>query len=704
MGVISGAGFAGISRGISTVFGLVICMSHTITRARGARARRAALALVAAAAALCPAAAANALPAPHRPAPPTHLTASAVTRNALALAWSRSSGRIVRYRVYRNRRELGRTSSTRFAVSHLRCGTTYAFSVRAVDGAGRLSRRAVRWVRTVACAPPDTEAPTAPTGLAQSEPSQTGLDLTWLPSTDNVRVSGYRISRDDAPIARTAGTMISVGGLSCGASLTFTVVAYDAAGNVSPPASISATTEACPAPAPCSGVAVGPGSDIEALAAAKPMGTVFCIAPGTYRVRAGISPRDGQQFIGTGPGVVITGGVPLTSFAHSGGVWTASGTTTTAAYAEGSGFSGYLYPQAPYANDVTVDGVPLEKAGVRVGGKVYGDPASAVGPGTYFVDYDAGTVTLGSDPAGHDVEMGVAGDGFASQAAGVLIKNVALELFTSSGVDMRGSAHAWTVDGVTVTAAHDTGVKLLEGSLLHGGSIAWSGRYGLNAHGASVTVDGVDVSHSDAADYRDSTTGGCVAAGGSKFVKTVGLVLRNSVFHDNRCNGIWLDVDTYDSTVENNTSVRNEDDGIRVEVSHKMAISGNTVADNGGWGIYLSNAPDADVSGNTVTNDGNGAIVLNWSGRTNPTTTHGSYATSDTNVHDNTMILTGSGQTVGIFDSTGTGYAFSAAAGNRFHANHYVLPDSASRWFHLDTRMTWSGWRTAGMDTEYALM
>ena len=68
------------------------------------------------------------------------------------------------------------------------------------------------------------------------------------------------------------------------------------------------------------------------------------------------------------------------------------------------------------------------------------------------------------------------------------------------------------------------------------------------------------------------------------------------------------------------------------------------------------------------------------------------------------MILTGPDQTVGIFDSTGTGYAFSAAAGNRYHANHYVLPDAASRWFHLDGKMTWGAWRTAGMDTEYALM
>ncbi len=676
-------------------------MSRKITSAR-----RSTLLLIAAAAVLCPAAAASALGAPHQPGPPTQLTAGAVTRTGLTLSWRRSAGpgRIVRYRVYRDGREIGRTSAARFAVSHLLCGTRYAFGVRSVDTARRLSRKTVRWAGTLPCPTRDTEAPSAPSDLAQSEPAQTGLDLTWSPATDNVRVAGYRISQDGVVIGRTAEISLSVGGLACDGSYAFTVVAYDAAGNISAPASLTATTANCPAPAPCTGVAVAPGADLEALAATRPTGTVFCIAPGTYRVRSQIQPRDGQQFIGTGPGVVITGGAPLTSFSSSGGVWVASGTTTTPAYAAGDGFRGYLYTQAPYADDVTVDGVLLDKVGVRAGGKVYGDFESAVGPGSYFVDYDAGAVSVGSDPAGHDVEIGVASDGFASQSAGVVIKNLALELFTSGGIDMRGAAHDWTVENVSVTAAHDTGVKLLGGSLLRGGSIAWSGRYGLSAHGAGVTVDGVDVSYSDAAHYRDSTNGSCVAAGGSKFVRTVGLVLRNSVFHDNLCNGIWLDVDTYDSTVEDNTSVRNEKDGIRVEVSHKMEISGNTVAHNGGWGIYLSNAPEADVHDNTVSDDANGPIALNWSGRTSPSTTHGSYATADTDVHDNTMILTASGQSVGIFDSTGTGYAYSKAADNRYHSNHYVLPDAAWRCFHLDGKMPWNAWRTAGMDTEYALM
>jgi parallel beta-helix repeat protein len=661
------------------------------------------LLLVVAAAVLCPAAAVRALASSHRPAPPTHLVPTAVTRTSVTIAWHRSAGpgRIDRYRVLRDGRRVGRTTRLRYSVSHLRCGTAYTFSVRAIDHAGRGSQPASRVVRTAAC--PDTQPPSQPTGLAQSEPSRTGLGLTWDAATDNVRVAEYRVSQGGVRVGRTAETSLAVGNLECGNSYGFTVVAVDGAGNISPPASLTATTAACAPPAQCTGVSVAPGDNLESLAAAKPTGTVFCIAPGTYRVGSAIKPRDGQQFIGTGPGVVITGGTQLSGFTHSGSTWVAAGVPASAAYEPGSGFSSYMHQQAPYANDVTVDGNLLDKVGVRVGGVTYGDPASAVGPGTYFVDYDARTVILGDDPAGHDVELGVGTEGFGSTAADVAIQDVQLRLFTSTGVHMLPGATGWTLNDVSVDAAHDSGVNLRDGAVMQGGALAWNGRYGLNARGSNVTVDGVDVSHSDAAHYLDAG-GGCVAAGGSKFVGTVGLVLRNSVFHDNACNGIWLDVDTYDSTIEDNTSIDNQDDGIRVEVSHKLKISGNTVKHNGGWGIYLASSPVADVSQNTVGDNQNGAIVLNWSGRTSPASAYGSYATSDVDVHDNTMILTSPDQIVGIIDKTGTGYPYTAAANNHYRANHYLLPDSGWRYFRLDVKMPWSNWRTAGMDTEYALM
>ena len=109
------------------------------------------LLLVAAAAALCPAAAVQALGATHRPGPPTHLWGTAITRTGLTLAWTRSAGprRIVRYRVFRGDRRIGRTRArVTFAVSGLRCGRSYTFSVRAVDRRGRVSRPATRLLRT----------------------------------------------------------------------------------------------------------------------------------------------------------------------------------------------------------------------------------------------------------------------------------------------------------------------------------------------------------------------------------------------------------------------------------------------------------------------------------------------------------------------------------------------------------------------------
>jgi len=412
-------------------------VSRKFRSARRATAVRGILLLVVAAAALCPATFSRALAAAHRPAAPTHLAATGVTRTAIVLSWKRSTGpgRIVNYRVYRNGRKIGHTGKARFAVSGLRCGTAAVYTVRAVNAAGGASLPARRTLGTAACTARDTEPPAAPTGLAQSEPAETGLDLTWMPSTDNVRVAGYRVSRNGASVARTAETSLSVGGLACGTTYTFTVVAFDAAGNVSGPASISASTAACPGPAPCTGVAVAPGSDLEALAAAKPTGTTFCIAPGTYRVRSEIAPRDGQHFVGTGPGVVITGGVQLTSFVRSDGAWLAAGPSTPA-YEAGSGFTGYLHPQAPYANDVTLDGALLDKVGVKVGGVTYGDPPSAVGQGSYFIDYDAGLVELGSDPGGHDVELGTGSKAFSSTASGVVLRDLDLKLFTSTGVHM----------------------------------------------------------------------------------------------------------------------------------------------------------------------------------------------------------------------------------------------------------------------------
>src|SRR6056297_2056732 len=80
---------------------------------------------------------------------------------------------------------------------------------------------------------PDTEAPTAPTGLASSSITNNSFTLSWNASSDNVGVTVYDIYQNDAYYTSTSGTSYNVTGLSAATTYSYYVKAKDAAGNVS---------------------------------------------------------------------------------------------------------------------------------------------------------------------------------------------------------------------------------------------------------------------------------------------------------------------------------------------------------------------------------------------------------------------------------------------------------------------------------------
>ncbi|MEK3883050.1 cellulose binding domain-containing protein [Paenibacillus sp. PL2-23] len=79
----------------------------------------------------------------------------------------------------------------------------------------------------------DTQAPTAPTGLNANAASGSQINLSWTASTDNVAVTGYRVYRNSVQVGTTASTSYSDTGLNAATSYSYTVRAYDAAGNLS---------------------------------------------------------------------------------------------------------------------------------------------------------------------------------------------------------------------------------------------------------------------------------------------------------------------------------------------------------------------------------------------------------------------------------------------------------------------------------------
>jgi chitodextrinase len=108
----------------------------------------------------------------------------------------------------------------------------------------------------------DTQAPTAPSALSLSGSSANSVSFAWSASTDNVGVAGYELYLNGSKVGTTTASSYSFAGLSCGTSYTLGVAAYDAAGNRSPLASLSAQAAAC---SPLSGTSPDTGLGLVAF-------------------------------------------------------------------------------------------------------------------------------------------------------------------------------------------------------------------------------------------------------------------------------------------------------------------------------------------------------------------------------------------------------------------------------------------------------
>lgn len=80
---------------------------------------------------------------------------------------------------------------------------------------------------------PDNEPPAAPKELLVTGKACTSVSLSWTGATDNVKLKGYYVYRDDRKITATTVTSYENSGLAPGTRYKFEIKAYDVAGNIS---------------------------------------------------------------------------------------------------------------------------------------------------------------------------------------------------------------------------------------------------------------------------------------------------------------------------------------------------------------------------------------------------------------------------------------------------------------------------------------
>ncbi|XLS29390.1 M4 family metallopeptidase [Flavobacteriaceae bacterium M23B6Z8] len=192
------------------------------------------------------------------PSAPANLIATNVTETTLDLSWDAATDNVgvTEYDVYQGTTLLGSTSNTSTGITGLTAATNYTFSVKAKDAAGNESASSNEVsVTTDTGSTADTEAPTAPTGLAASNVTQTTLDLSWNAASDNVGVTEYDVYQGSSLIGTTSGTSTGITGLTASTTYSFSVRAKDAAANVSPSSNVVTVTTQ-------SGSGGGPVSDV----------------------------------------------------------------------------------------------------------------------------------------------------------------------------------------------------------------------------------------------------------------------------------------------------------------------------------------------------------------------------------------------------------------------------------------------------------
>jgi chitodextrinase len=172
------------------------------------------------------------------PEAPSNLSGTVLSSTEIELSWRDNSddetGFLIEYGTSSGDLDSAKRTDENeeeYVISGLDPATTYYFTVRAEGERGDSEPTNVVSVTTLAAG--DTTAPTIPANLTATAVSSTQIDLSWNPSTDNVGVLGYRVYRNGVFLKTVPGTSTEDTGLAPSTTYSYTVAAYDAAGNQS---------------------------------------------------------------------------------------------------------------------------------------------------------------------------------------------------------------------------------------------------------------------------------------------------------------------------------------------------------------------------------------------------------------------------------------------------------------------------------------
>ncbi len=192
---------------------------------------------------------AEATPQASLPGAPTSVQATAGD-TLVDLTWSAPAddggSSITGYVVYRDGAPVGTPSGTSFEDSGLTNGTTYAYTVAAVNGIG-IGPESSPSVSATPAATPAITVPSAPRDLTAGAAKGRGIQLSWTAPADDggAPISEYRIYRDGTLLTTVSGSSTGYKDTSTArkTSYSYQVSAYNGAYESAPAGPVTATAK-----------------------------------------------------------------------------------------------------------------------------------------------------------------------------------------------------------------------------------------------------------------------------------------------------------------------------------------------------------------------------------------------------------------------------------------------------------------------------
>jgi hypothetical protein len=457
----------------------------------------------------------------------------------------------------------------------------------------------------------------------------------------------------------------------------------------------SATSVYGPRGAPaCAGVPIGPAQEPQSVVERYPAGTAFCFSAGIHRITRTIKPGAGST-LGSSKGAVLTGSRRLSTWAANNGDWVAKG-ALPASYALKGQCEDNVANICALREQIFQDGVHVRRVATR----------ALVVPGTFYADYAANAVYVGTDPRTHAMEISRTNTAISSGAANVKVRGLTVEHFASAsqaGAVVAGPG--WQVLSNDFRDNHAVGVMLAnaDNAVLAKNLIRRNGQLGVGQYSTvngRITENYINNNNTDGYWIADWESGGIKTTWSSR-----GSVTNNQIWA-NLGVGLWSDAYDENRTFSRNHIENNAADGIRFEIGRNSVIVSNTIIRNGygtrrgsgtslwdGAGVNINTSSNVQVRSNYLAGNVNGVSIQS---RTRGSGPWGLNVLRDVLVTGNTVSMRAGSQATGMVQNSGSPLPAGEAV---LKYNAYIVESLAAKHFQrFGTWYTSTTWRKSGQD------